>query len=480
MKKFKLLSFMLLAFMAACTNNDDELEETQPTSFDINFRASINQSSRATETAFEDNDAISVFAVDPNEGMSLKSSGNYADNVKYIYKEAGFEAASTAITISENNEVGLGYYAIYPYSASASNKFSFTVKSDQRSHVNYTSSDLCTAFGPTTTDKTVNLEFSHRLSNVVIKFYGDNLASKNIKVQLENVYTTCNADVNSNTYIASGNRGSVLMGEESGNTFQAIIVPQSVYSSQTFMTITMGGEEYPLTLSSDREFKSGKQTIFELEIVGDEIVELNGYINPWDTEDERLESVVPEEIIEELGDHMPIYSGVNPPNVEGAYYIDPFVAVYCEDYGNGGYEPGTQVLSSTIRFSNQNKNYNTLDFEEVTGGSTDEGKGAFISGSGDNFTAFFNTVGQYGDGVTTYKTALVISGTKTNSGIKDLYYSFIMVEKNDPEGILMKEGVFRVFKDEDGLSENTNWYAAATRALSTSSEIGWGTRSFVK
>lgn len=33
-----------------------------------------------------------------------------------------------------------------------------------------------------------------------------------------------------------------------------------------------------------------------------------------------------------------------------------------------------------------------------------------------------------------------------------------MVEKgNDPDNELMKEGVFRVFKDKDGLSVNTTW-----------------------
>ena len=39
-----------------------------------------------------------------------------------------------------------------------------------------------------------------------------------------------------------------------------------------------------------------------------------------------------------------------------------------------------------------------------------------------------------------------------------------MVEKGyDPDNELMKEGVFRVFKDKDGLSVNTSW----TRSRST-------------
>jgi len=481
MKKFYLLPFMLLALMASCAGNgDDPVKEPEqperPDVSSVNFRATIAPNSRATETAFEEGDAISVFAVDPKVGMELKASGNYADNVKYTYTGGRFEAGSGAISISESNKEGLGYYGIYPYSSTVSNKFKFTVKPDQSTHVNYTSSDLCTAFVPQTTDKTVTLGFYHRLSNIVIKFYGDNLVSKNIKVRLENVYTSCNADVNANTYNATGNRGTVVMGEESGNAFQAIIVPQTVAADQTFMVVTMSGVEHKLSLNSKREFKSGKQTIFEYEINDEEIVELNAYIHPWDTEDERLESVVPEEILEKIDDHMPIYSGVNPPNVEGAYLIEPFVAVYCED---NYFSPGDQVNSEIIRFTNQNDNYNTLDFEEITaGGSHSVGEGAFISGSGNNFTAFFNTIGEWGDGVTTYKTALVISGTKASTGIKNLYYSFVMVEAYDPYNQVMEEGVFRVFKDKDGLSENTTW--SNTRALSTSDEVKWSVYSFVK
>ena len=53
---------------------------------------------------------------------------------------------------------------------------------------------------------------------------------------------------------------------------------------------------------------------------------------------------------------------------------------------------------------------------------------------------------------------MVISGTKSTSGIQNLQYAAIMVEKgDDPNNELMKEGVFRVFKDQDGLSINTSW-----------------------
>ena len=201
---------------------------------------------------------------------------------------------------------------------------------------------------------------------------------------------------------------------------------------------------------------SGLQKEITLTYNSDEVVvEFTGDINPWEEEevDNRFDDVVPPEIRDELEDYITIYNGVNPPNVEGVYFMDPFDLVYSED----GYDAGNWS-SYYIKFSNQNMTYNTIDFAEVSTSGRDEstGKGAFISGSGNNFTAYFNTEGTSNDIYT--KTALVISGTKTSSGIKNLYYAFIMVEKGyDPDGILMEEGYFRVFKDEDGLSVNSTW-----------------------
>ena len=71
------------------------------------------------------------------------------------------------------------------------------------------------------------------------------------------------------------------------------------------------------------------------------------------------------------------------------------------------------------------------------------------------------------------KTALVISGTKTASGIEDLHYAFVIVEKgDDPDGKLMEEGVFRVFKDEDGMSVNSDWEYSTVSSRSVSEFAG--------
>lgn len=169
-----------------------------------------------------------------------------------------------------------------------------------------------------------------------------------------------------------------------------------------------------------------------------------------------IDNIVPTELQEKISQYMPIYRGNTPPNVEGSYLAHIMTAVYCSDYGHGGYAPGHTFADLYFRFQNQNNSHNTLDYEEQQGTSFASGKGALISGEGNNFTACFNTAGE-SDGIPT-KTALVISGTKTSQGIKDFKYAFVFLEKgNDPNDILMAEGEFRIFKDGDDLAANAEW-----------------------
>jgi hypothetical protein len=64
-----------------------------------------------------------------------------------------------------------------------------------------------------------------------------------------------------------------------------------------------------------------------------------------------------------------------------------------------------------------------------------------------------------------FATFKILSGTKNAEEIQNLQYAFVMVEKgDDPEGILMEEGVFRVFKDGDEISYYTSWPTEEIRA----------------
>ncbi|MBO4263182.1 MAG: Ig-like domain-containing protein [Bacteroidales bacterium] len=175
--------------------------------------------------------------------------------------------------------------------------------------------------------------------------------------------------------------------------------------------------------------------------------------------DPRLDDVIPLEIQTRLAKHIPLYTGINPPNVEGCYLRSPETCVFCEDYETGhGYAPGTIMADNYIRFSNQNPVTNTLDYSGCQLENTEWGPGAFICGHGNYLSAYFNTDGKDPVLDVTFKTALVISGTLTPLGIQDCYYAFIMVEKRGDTGNhYMEEDVFRVFVDGDGLAVRTEW-----------------------
>lgn len=162
-----------------------------------------------------------------------------------------------------------------------------------------------------------------------------------------------------------------------------------------------------------------------------------------------LTDIIPDSILRVLGDTViTIYKGFNPPNVEGTYVMSPMVLQKSSILNDN---IGAQYNDLFIKFSNQTSS-NTLDYNSKESSSNSEGKGVFITGYDKNFSAFFNTTGHYNDGVTFYKEAIIVSGTKTESGIQNMIYTFVMVDKVDPNNKIVPIGTYRSFHDSDGLS----------------------------
>lgn len=455
-----MLAMASAALVASCSSNGEEVRPDQKQE-SVSFTASMKTLSRATETSFEENDQIIVYAVkDEGNGTELKASGNYANYVKYTYRGNKFVNDQGIV---RPTEFGVRYFAMYPNTISSVPTFRFNVKTAQGASGQYTMSDLCTAVSDVTTAKEVNLIFSHRLSHVVVNLQGEALGTGTATVKLNNVNTGCNVDLNANTFTAYESRSTVYCADNGTNSYKAIIVPQTIEAGSPFLTVTLNGKEHTLKATSDINLTSGKQQVFNLTINKDEIVSFTGNIQPWGEEDERIAQVIPDDIRQKMEPYIPIYDGVNPPNVEGCYLLDPMVAVYMEDYDGDLSE--LQWMGEYINLTNQNKNDNTIDMEELTadGESYSIGQGAVIVGEGNNFSILFNTEGT-NSGIYN-RTALLLSGTKSAEGIQNLQYAFVMVEKgDDPEGILMEEGVFRVFKDGDEISYCTSWPVEETRA----------------
>jgi len=178
--------------------------------------------------------------------------------------------------------------------------------------------------------------------------------------------------------------------------------------------------------------------------------------------DERIAQEIPVEYLSKMSAYTPIYSGSTPPSIEGTYLMSPCLMVYNSDL-NSSYKPGKIFNDYIAKYSNQNMTKNTAiyQYEERYNGSvtskSDEAE-ARVLGEGNNYTAYTIVETTHTDGSWT-KMATILSATMTAEGLGNFYYGILMLDKKDPNNNKMNIGVFRIFKDEDGLSEPTTWQA---------------------
>ena len=178
---------------------------------------------------------------------------------------------------------------------------------------------------------------------------------------------------------------------------------------------------------------------------------------------------------------MPTPEGNTPPNIEGCYLMKRYITVYCSD---GYYKRGEDLAEEDyIRFSNQNTKKNTIDYQNNAFDSTydelystEEGTGAYIQGSDNGFTVWFKSWGVVSGTNVRLQTFTVISGTRTKDGIRNLHYMTMCVDKqNDYNDRYMAIGTYRIFKDGDGFSPETEWRtrAMAERAMEATNIYPW-------
>lgn len=168
-------------------------------------------------------------------------------------------------------------------------------------------------------------------------------------------------------------------------------------------------------------------------------------------------AVIPQEIREQFQQYMPIYEGITPPDVTGAYLASPLQIVFTSDYQ---FDPGDLFAPQYFAFQDQTAS-GMATYSERQGSGVSEASEVYIVGSGDNFTAYFisHTTLYDDDGnlVATTTESNVASGTKTDAGISNYRYAFVMLDKYDPTGIIMAVNDFRVFEDGDGLAIRYDW-----------------------
>ena len=443
---FLSFSLITLALITACNPNDNTVDVSA--SQEITFRANI--ATRATEQQFETGDAIGVYA----SYLGTGNIGDYAQNVKYEFSGNYFKT-NNQLRYPESGD-DLLFYAIYPYSYNSYYvpEFSFAVNTDQRNHSNYTTSDLMTASAIGYKNQTVDLIFNHRLAKIVINIVSGNVPAGEQTLTFKNVKYIADANLNNNTYYAATTATANVTAASNGtNSFKAILPPQSIAQNSSFVEINIGGTIYEWVIDRNLVFNSGVEYVYNLTLNEENDIEFAAQINPWG-EPEEIESVIPEEYIDIIENYMPIHTGNTPPNIEGTYLISP--ALLLTDNIEGGYEDGYRFADDYIMFHDQSAD-NTISMKSTQNlGDLSVGSGLFISGTGKNFTIYFNEYSTQDDGSWLTK-ASIISGTLENGCLKDYTKAFIILDDYDVDGKYMDAGQYRIVYDGDYSSEQTEW-----------------------
>ena len=254
---FPWLAITTLLSLQGCENEEGTAIHSRDTvSFEIDAGGA-----RATETTFETGDAIGVYAAVrmSSAPATLKTSGNYADNKRFVWNGSQFVADGDANEIAAGYETD--YYAYYPYREDMGNPldYDFSIQGDQREGI--TLSDFMYAANRSgTTDKVITLAFSHRLSRLQVTYTpeaGEALSG----VTIQRARATANINLGTGTANTLGATSDIRMYND-GGTFTAVIPAQDRDADGTFLTLLFAdGTKKDYTLTAKKEFLAGHTTV---------------------------------------------------------------------------------------------------------------------------------------------------------------------------------------------------------------------------
>lgn len=205
MKHYKLLVIAAAALLlGSCQEKENPVTGKQP----IRFTTNLGAFTKATDTNFEEGDEVSLFAEDPINAL----------NVKMVF-HAGELIPETPICWQEGQPASeqTSFYALYPYREDwqdLTDLSVFSVNADQRTPELYAASDLLGASYMAYPDcSTIPLNFTHRLSRVIVSASVSGLSKKIVDVYLKGVFGKVRVAVFHGTDVyCVGDKGTVRTG----------------------------------------------------------------------------------------------------------------------------------------------------------------------------------------------------------------------------------------------------------------------------
>ncbi len=257
MKAYRIILYTLLAmipaFVSCSDDTDDQKETPSGESKEVSFtldREGIRL--KVAGDRFEAGDAVGVYAV---EGGSLKPSGNYADNKRFIFEGATFTADGTDNKIYFPQGNHLDFYIYYPYTETVTDAtgMDFAVSGDrdmEKNDLMWAKASHNGGYSP------VPLIF--RRCNALIEGIFPAASLQILSARMLDVVTGGKLDLATGTYKELYPAKSNVTMQFSGNekdavSFRAILPPQKFKAFNPLFSLNGDHEEKILRLDRDEQ-----------------------------------------------------------------------------------------------------------------------------------------------------------------------------------------------------------------------------------
>lgn len=286
-------SVVLLTLGAAsCTNESSEPEAVESNGrVAMSFTFSHPSETRATETSFEEGDAVGLFVTKSDSPLEL--SGNTLNNEFLTFSASGWNSRRN-LYWDQGTYNAYAYYPALDEISSVSDQ-PFSVATDQRetngnSMDGYELSDFlhASSLGIEASPNPVNLQFRHILSKLTVRLIkGEDFEGEipeNATVYVHNTVTDATIDLAAG--VATKNvrsTGKTVIARKAGPTsYTAIIIPQRLENRVPLVEVVMNGVSF--LYESKFLFKPGIHHIVNLVVDKNPEqvkIEVGGEITDW-------------------------------------------------------------------------------------------------------------------------------------------------------------------------------------------------------
>ena len=273
MKRFFTIILAAVLVAAAC-GKTEMVKPAGPEGREVRFTSSVSHYAvKATDTAFETNDQVGIFAGAPIG----------RDNALGTVQGSSI-LLETPIKWADGSMDPVEFVAYSPFVASAQKEYAFSVAASQASSSGYRKSDLLiarTVCAPK--DEAVALAFRHALSKVEITIDNQVAGTTVSQVVLEGVALSATVNLGTGAITNLGVQDqAIVANKESGSSFRLLLVPQT--AKPKLRVVLSTEEECSFELDQAFAFQQGKKAKAEL-VLKDNVLKAHFAFTVTDWED---------------------------------------------------------------------------------------------------------------------------------------------------------------------------------------------------